>query len=145
MVLASEMDGAGIITDIAYDIESVLGSGDAEFYGFEMWLCHTGLSELGSNFEANYDGNTALIVATGNPITLPNESDVWLSIPDLSSFSYNGTDNLIIETKWSSSNSISFECYCAHGSVNRNLASPFYNGTDGDTTDHIIRKKFMVE
>jgi hypothetical protein len=139
------MDGATSITDIAYDIESVLGSGDGQFFGFEMKLCHTSLSELGTNFESNYDGNTAIIVATGAPLTIPNTSDFWYSVPDMTSFSYNGTDNLIIETRWSSSNGVSYDCYCAHGSVNRNVSTGEYNGTVGVVADYIIRKKITVQ
>jgi len=139
------MNGAGTITDIAYDIESCSGPSDGEFFGFEMSICHTSLTELGDNFDANYDGNTALIVATGNPLTLPNAADIWYSIPNMSSFAYNGTDNLIIETRWSSSNDVSYECYHGTGSVNRNLAVADYDGTDGIATDYIIRKRLTVE
>ncbi len=139
------MNGAATITDIAYEIESVAGSGDGEFYGFELKLCHTSLSELGSNFETNYDGNTAIIVATGSPLTIPNTAGVWYSVPNMASFDYNGTDNLIVETRWSSSNSVSYECYCGHGSVNRNVSSGEYSGTEGYASDHIVRKKFTVQ
>ncbi|MCP4230183.1 MAG: hypothetical protein GY771_08540 [bacterium] len=139
------MDGAATITGIAYDIESVLGSDDGEFASFEMRLCHTSLSELTDNFDANYDGNTALIVATANPLVIPNDSDFWYSIPNMSSFSYNGTDNLIIETKWASSNGISFDCYCSFDTVMRNLQIADYDGTTGDLSNHIIRKKLTVQ
>ncbi len=144
MVLASDMDGATTIIKLAYEIYSVIGTGDGEFNDFEVLLCHTSLDSLTDTFDDNYDGNTPTSVISVDPLTVPNAEGVWYELPALS-FAYNGTDNLIIETRWSSSNDISFDCYCGHGTGNRNLQAGEIDAVIGMESDHIVRKKLTVE
>ena len=70
-----------------------------EYYHVTVILCHTGLDELGQEFNANYDGNTpekvfeadTLLVGTG-------QNRTWYYFP--SAFEYNNLDNLILEITW---------------------------------------------
>jgi len=69
------------------------------FYDVRVKLCHTSVTELGTEFAANYGGNSpktildadSLLVGTGVNTT-------WYYFP--ADFNYNNTDNLLLEIAW---------------------------------------------
>ncbi|MEO0082196.1 MAG: hypothetical protein ABIL25_07895 [candidate division WOR-3 bacterium] len=96
LYLQSEINQAGTI--VAFCLSSTEAA-PAWFYKVRVKLCHTSVSQLGSEFAANYSGNTpqtildvdSLLVGTGS-------NGTWYYFP--AGFNYNNTDNLLLEIAW---------------------------------------------
>ncbi|MCP4231830.1 MAG: hypothetical protein GY771_17005 [bacterium] len=141
MILASEIGVAGEILKLYYDIADCNGTG--KFFDFEMKMCHTGLTELTDNFEDNYDGNTPVVVVPTGTLNFPNRNDYWFDMPGFTSFEYNGTDNLIIELRFSGSNNRKY--YTWYDDITgRNLLGRSYDATAGSVSDMLLRVKIWI-
>ena len=96
LYLASEINGSGPITGLAYQMDTISFAGS---YTFSLKMGHTTLSTLGLTFADNYS-DTPVTVATNVtvniPAGIPAGGWVWITIPD-GVFTYNGTDNLIVD------------------------------------------------
>lgn len=94
---ANEVKGSGPITGIAF--VSNAASTFASTYSINVKLGHSTLTGLGTDFAANFDVDAPAAVASNLnfvvPAGLPAGSLLW--IPLTGSFSYNGTDNLIVD------------------------------------------------
>ncbi len=106
-------------------------------------LCHTSLSALTDSFATNYDGNTPVVVKSADPLTI-NPSVGWYSIPGITAFDYNGTDNLIVEVRWTGSDSVSYDAHFANRAVNRNLFSGESTATTGTVAAMNVRLKIKI-
>ena len=62
----------------------------------KFYLCHTKLSALTTNFSNNYSGYTPVLVASAANYVVPAQSGFY-PIPMTATFTYNNTDNLILE------------------------------------------------
>ncbi len=88
----AKINSAGTITEFELEKMQPTGTyGNVKFY-----LCHTPLAALTTNFNANYGGNTAKLVASFATYTLPGVEGVY-PIPMAETFDYNNRDNLILE------------------------------------------------
>src|SRR5712692_6034916 len=108
LYLASEINGSGPITGIAFQLNTISGAGS---YTYTLKLGHSTLTALTTTFASNYSGpptTVANAVTFSIPANIPAGTWVWVPIPD-GVFTYNGTDNLIVEVATSS------------GSANTNL------------------------
>ncbi len=96
LYLASEINGSGPITGIAYQMNTTSAAGA---YTFSLKMGHSTLSTLGLTYADNYS-DTPVTVATNVtvniPAGIPAGGWVWIPIPD-GVFTYNGTDNLIVD------------------------------------------------
>ncbi|HTW92617.1 MAG TPA: hypothetical protein VMH22_13050 [bacterium] len=71
----------------------------AEFYHVTVTCCHTPLTELTTNFSANYGGKSPQIVLQAETLLVGTGVDnTWYYFPG--TFNYNDTDNLIVEITW---------------------------------------------
>jgi hypothetical protein len=86
---------AGTITE--FELEKQVYGG--EYGNVKFYLCHTPLSALTANFNANYGGNTAKLVASFATYKLPSVEGVY-PIPMAETFDYNNRENLILEVTW---------------------------------------------
>lgn len=97
LYLASEINGSGPITGIAFVHESAASI--AANYVVNVRLGHTSLTSLTTSFSGNLDSGTPTTVAANLyfnvPSDLPAGRLIW--IPLTGAFSYNGTDNLIVD------------------------------------------------
>ncbi len=88
----AKINSAGTITEFELEKMQPTGTyGNVKFY-----LCHTPLTALTTNFNANYGGNSAKLVASFATYTLPEVEGVY-PIPMAETFDYNNRDNLILE------------------------------------------------
>ena len=62
----------------------------------KFYLCHTKLTTLTTNFSNNYSGNTPVLVASSASYVVPAKAGFY-PIPMTTTFTYNTTDNLILE------------------------------------------------
>ncbi|NIT35035.1 MAG: hypothetical protein GTN49_00810 [candidate division Zixibacteria bacterium] len=86
-------------------------AGTGTFAGVKFYLCHTGLSALTTNFKNNYGGNTPVLVASFANYVLPARSGFY-PVPMSATFTYNNTDNLILEITYESSLGSGGGLYC---------------------------------
>ncbi len=93
---ASEIAGSGPITGIAFIVGQQTTAND---YVVTVRLGHTTLTTLTTNFAANFNSGSPVTVASGLsfkvPAGIPVGRPIW--IPLSGAFSYNGTDNLIVD------------------------------------------------
>jgi hypothetical protein len=96
LYLASEINGSGPVTGVAFQLNTLSVGGT---YTYTLKLGHSTLSTLGSSFAGNYSDSpriAANAVTFAVPANIPAGEWVWVPIPD-SAFTYNGTDNLLVE------------------------------------------------
>ncbi len=92
---SDEINGSGLITGIALQAGTVTTAAD---YTINVKAGHTALDELA---DGPFAGSLVTVAnnATFNvPAGMPAGAYIWLPLPE-SAFSYNGTDNLIIEVE----------------------------------------------
>jgi hypothetical protein len=97
LYLASEIDGSGSVTGLAFKLNAASTEGT---YTYSVTMGHTTLSTLGSTYADNYNAGSPIIMADSATFTIPADLTAgewfWVPLPD-AAFTYNGTDNLIIE------------------------------------------------
>lgn len=97
MVLADELEGAKQLTDIQLiSMDKHTGT----WNNFEWTICHTSLSALTNNFNTNYDGNTPVLVYSTPAHTFDVGANKWEKFPLDNAFVYDGTSNLVVETRY---------------------------------------------
>ncbi len=96
LYLASEINGSGPVTGIAFQMNATSPGSN---YTYSLKLGHSTLAALGNTFASNYSGSPMTVanaVTFSIPAGIPAGEWVWVPIPD-GVFTYNGTDNLIVE------------------------------------------------
>lgn len=96
LYLSSEINGAGPITGIAFQLNTLSVAGS---YTYTLKLGHSTLATLGATFAGNYADSPVTVanaVSFAIPAGVPAGEWVWVPIPN-DVFTYNGTDNLIVE------------------------------------------------
>jgi hypothetical protein len=86
-------------------------AGTGTFAGVKFYLCHTSLTALTKNFRDNYGGNTPALLASFPNYNLPPRSGFY-PVPMSTTFTYNNTDNLILEITYESSSGLGGALYC---------------------------------
>ncbi len=133
MVLKSELNFGAPITRVEYQSYDTYPAGN--FYEFEMRLCHTPLSELTTNFNQNYGGNTPVLVARASPFTINGVKDQWFGAKFTTPFEYNNRDNLIVELRWRNQQlTTKIEVWAYVAGSNRLLINKGYNPTEGQVS-----------
>jgi len=109
LYLASEVNGSGPVTGVAFQMNNTSVAGT---YTATVMMGHSTLATLGTTFAANFDTGAPVTVANAItfdiPAGIPAGEWFWVPLPD-STFTYNGTDNLIVDvvtTAATSSNSL---------------------------------------
>ncbi len=99
--LASEINGNGPITGLAFKTGATTVAGS---YTYTLKLGHTTLSSLTTGtFDNNFSGSPVTVVSNGTftiPGGVPADTYVWMPFPG--TFTYNGSDNLIVDLDVSS-------------------------------------------
>ncbi|HSA16167.1 MAG TPA: hypothetical protein P5346_15615 [Spirochaetota bacterium] len=100
LYLASDINGSGPITGIAYSLNADLTESCA--YIISVRMGHTDLSELTTVFADNINAGSPVTVAEEAffriPAGMTEGSYVWIPFTD-GPFYYNGTDNVVVETR----------------------------------------------
>ncbi len=96
LYLASDINGSGPITGLGIQVANLTLE---ETYTVSVNLGHATVTTLASDYAANYSGSPVTVanaVSFTIPANVPANSYVWIPLPD-AVFTYNGTDNLILE------------------------------------------------
>jgi hypothetical protein len=104
----SAINYAGVVNEFELQKSS---AGTGAFAGVKFYLCHTSLSALTTNFQNNYGGNTPALVASFPSYNLPPRSGFY-PVPMSTTFTYNNSDNLILEITYESSSGSGGGLYC---------------------------------
>lgn len=110
LYLASEIQGSGPITGIAFQTNATSVAGN---YTYTLKFGHSSLTTLGANFANNYAGVPMTVAGTtafSIPAGVPNGEWVWVPIPN-GTFTYNGTHNLLVEVTTSTGTANNFLRY----------------------------------
>jgi hypothetical protein len=99
LYLASEINGSGPITGIAFPMGTVT---TASAYTINVKLGHTNLTALTNTYANNFNVGTPTTVASALsysvPAGVPVGSYIWVPIPN-GTFTYDGINNLIVEVE----------------------------------------------
>ncbi|PLX11336.1 MAG: hypothetical protein C0594_03820 [Marinilabiliales bacterium] len=127
----SELGISGDITHLAFDLSYATSDlADQTLSNLTINLKHTSTTEFpGGNFESMSGATTVFSAAS---YTMPSSTG-WCTF-DITDFSYNGADNLIVEVYWGDNGS-----YCSYGDnyqVNSTTTASYYvnYGVDDNTT-----------
>lgn len=138
LYLASELNGNGPITGIGFPVAAG-GSTTAQNYQVSIVMGHTSKDEfsLGTTYAENFDLDSPVTVANDAAFSVPdniNGNVVWLPLNG-KAFSYNGSDNLIVQLtvteNMTVSNSIPWETSTFTG--NRRVAG--FDDVSGSTSN----------
>jgi hypothetical protein len=100
LYLASEISGSGPITGLGFQTSTTTTSGS---YTYTLKLGHTTATSLANTFADNFHGEVTTIVTSGTlsiPTGIPAGEYFWIPFPG--TFTYNGTDNLLVDIDVSS-------------------------------------------
>jgi hypothetical protein len=144
LYLASDINGSGQITGIAFQTYATLISGITRTYTYTMTLSHATVMTLGNTFANNYAG-TKTIVASAVTFTVPAgiPGGDWFWVPISSgTFTYNGYDNLIVEVATTSgSDDVALMSTTRPGSGQRLLAFGSTTAATGVVGDVVLHAK----
>jgi hypothetical protein len=71
----------------------------SSFYNVKVMLCHTSVTQLYTEFNDNYAGNTPVIILEKDSLLVGTGQNLtWYYFP--ADFDYNNTDNLLLEISW---------------------------------------------
>ncbi len=99
MWFQTELGETGPVTKIEWQVWTTAGVGGT-YQNCDILLCHTGFSALTSTFALNYGGQTPVTVYHGTYVLPPSNPLDWVIIVEPTNFTYNNTDNLLIEISW---------------------------------------------
>ncbi len=138
LYLASEIDGSGPITGLAFQKNQLSA---VETYTATIMMGHSTLATLGTDFAANYS-DTPVTVA--NAVTfdistgIPAGGWVWVPLPD-GTFSYNGSDNLIVDVTTSAATGVTFMVSATI--AGRRVQNTDHTATSGTVDSAILHAK----
>lgn len=139
----SQINNAGVINEVEFFRYWTTG-GDTTFNNFRVFLGHTALSALTTTFASNYK-DTPVEVATISAFVIPTAQN-WFPFKLSKTWTYNNTDNMIVEVRWSTDSGVGTPVYtCTFGSgIHRvyNMTDPNATTGSGDTQAYHSRLSF---
>ena len=109
------------------------------FADFSLRACRTSLSELTPSFAANYDGNTPVTVMARDTLYLEWQNGEWEELAFDVPFSYNGVDNLILETRWQGDDDGTLYVYGWYPPGGNRMLTAGPDDSTGSTSEHMNR------
>jgi len=100
-VLDEEIGEAMEISSVSCRRYSPGDTVEGTFYDFTIYLAHSDVDQLSSQFDANWIEGTREMVFYRDSLTLSNSPDDWVEFILDSQYWYNGSDNLVLEFLWS--------------------------------------------
>ena len=120
LYVASDINGSGPITGLGIQ---VVKPSPEETYTVSVKLGHATVTALAEDYAANYSDSPVTVanaVSFTIPANLPSNSYVWIPLPE-AVFTYNGTDNLILELDVTTATGDTAFTYQNHGSMDVRL------------------------
>lgn len=97
--LQSELGLSGPVIKIEWQNWGSAATGGT-FDKCQMYLCHTKLAAVTATFNDNYGGNKPVEVYSGTFVVPSLPANTWHTICEPKGFTYNNTDNLLMEATW---------------------------------------------
>jgi len=144
LALASELGFSGPITRVEWNASQAVTA--AAFGDLEITLCETPLSELTTSFAGNYGSNQPALVYTNSWEVITTTGDQWFGFDCSPSFSYGGSQNLIVEMRWRNDNEKSvLTWHFDTAPAARNNSAGEYNAETGKLGDFCSRLRVTYE
>lgn len=105
----ADINEAGAITKVEFQASTI--TTNYSFTGCKVLLCHTTLGHVTSTYANNYGGKTPVTVFSGTKVIPATARGQWVTIVTPTNFTYNNSDNLLIEVSWVSG-SPGGVCHC---------------------------------
>ena len=105
----ADINEAGAVTKVEF--QSYRISTASTFTTCKVLLCHTSLTHVTASYTGNYGGKTPVTVFSGTKVVPVTAQGQWWTVVEPTNFTYNNTDNLLIEVSWVSG-SPSTVCHC---------------------------------
>ncbi len=138
MVPQNELNVAADVTRVEWQSWGTYSG--ANFHEFEARLCHTPRTEVTTNFNQNYGGNTPVLVASADPYVINTTPDKWFGIDCSPAFPYNNQDSLIIEVRWRNQQlGVGVDVWSYVAGANVLLIAKDYNATEGTVGTKVNR------
>jgi hypothetical protein len=105
----ADINEAGAVTKVefqAYRIDTT-----SSFTTCKVLLCHTTLGHVTTSYVGNYSGKTPVTVFSGTKVVPATSAGQWFTVVDPTNFTYNNSDNLLIEVSWANGSGGSV-CHC---------------------------------
>ena len=116
LYLASELQGAKVITDIAFDFERYTPASDENLLpDFEIKIIPTSVTEFDDNSQWEDESGGTVVFTHDN---FAPASDTGWQIIDIDDYDYTGTSNLIVQVSWGQ-----MPGYCSFSNFYRNYKS----------------------
>ncbi len=105
----------------------------------QIFLGHTSLEELGTEFEDNYLAGTKTMVYDHSDVWLysPGPGE-WMTIELDEPFWYNGSDNLLVEFDWPNGENAIYVWGWVDNDVNRSLNGEYGNPTGDQSWESLL-------
>jgi len=107
------------------------------FYDVRVKLCHTSVTELGTEFAANYGGNSPKTIMDADSLLVGTGTNgTWYYFP--ADFNYNNADNLVLEIAWQGDQGSTVRFWRNSNGANRRLYA--YNDDEAQygTVDNVM-------
>ena len=105
----ADINEAGAVTKVEFQAYSI--STASNFTTCKVLLCHTSLAHVTTSYVGNYSGKTPVTVFSGTKVVPATAQGQWFTVVDPTTFTYNNSDNLLIEVSWVSGSGGSV-CHC---------------------------------
>lgn len=106
----TDINEAGAISKVEFQASTI--SVTSTFTGCNVLLCHTSLGHVTTSYKGNYDGKTPVTVFSGTKVVPATPSGQWFTVVTPTNFTYNNSDNLLIEISWVSGSGGTV-CHCS--------------------------------
>jgi hypothetical protein len=105
----ADINEGGAVTKVEFQAYRI--STASTFTTCKVLLCHTSLAHVTTSYVGNYSGKTPVTVFSGTKVVPVTAQGQWWTVVDPTNFTYNNSDNLLIEVSWVSG-SPSTVCHC---------------------------------
>jgi len=99
LIYEAVINYAGKINEVEWFKYAGSAPDGATYKNVKVYLCHTDRTGLSTTFEENYKG-TPVLVASHASLFIPPATN-WFPLKLTTPFTYNDTDNLLVEIQWS--------------------------------------------
>jgi hypothetical protein len=96
----NQINEAGPVSKVEFITYSTGINATNTFNQCKILLCHTTLTHVTTSYSGNYTGNTPVTVFNGTKVIPATGGNTWVTIVDPTNFTYNNTNNLLIEVSW---------------------------------------------
>ncbi len=137
----SEITEAGAVSKIEWQVYDTAGGAGGTWNDCKIYLCHTTVNAVTATFADNYGGFTPVLVYSGTYVMSPTSAGQWVTIVEPTNFTYNNTNNLLIEVSWPSHGTAG-STFFKYRSSGGTMPGRVYNTTDANAATGTVTASY---